>query len=230
MDSFATFYDITRNAIIPLSIAIIPAIIAYFASTRKSQDDIRQLERNQNLSIKREALLFKYKQQYMLFERLSTEFVALANSAYRLFPVKETTPKDENEQKEHRNKLYSNACTAYNSAQTVLRSAAPFLKEETHQAELDYLGFVHRKIILPYVVLRLEGNQSKQGSIDMPDPYELVHNELYRKLDTALEAIRPEVDALALIVAEDEADSASKRSRFRTIKQRWRKVIACHRP
>lgn len=104
------------------------------------------------------------------------------------------------------------------------------MKRDTHQAGLDYLDYVHREIMLPYTILRLEKNdRAKQGCENETDPYERVHGELFDRLDTLLAAMQPEVDALLLEVINEETEPAAKRSALKKIRQHWHTRTTRHR-
>lgn len=183
--------------------AVVGGIIAYRQATAKAADDLRRLERDQNLSIKREATLFAFKKKYELFERLSSDFVGMINSAIQLFPVFERIPTDREQIIEFRRQLFQEAADAHNAAQMTLRSAYPFLTEDTFCTGIELLTTVHRHITA-FGMFRIE-NEMRDEPRNFKDEVKFYeeNSKLYARLDEFLALLRDQIDTLALSVTED---------------------------
>ena len=182
--------------------AVVGGFIAYYQATAKAYDDLKRLERDQNLSVKREATLFTFKKKYELFERLSSDFVGMINVAIQLFPMFERTPTDKGQVIKFRKELFQEAADAHNAAQVTLRGAYPFLTEDTFRTGVKLLATVHHHITA-FGMFRIE-NEMRDEPRYFKDEVKFYeeNSKLYARLDEFLALLRDQIDALSLSVTE----------------------------
>ena len=190
------------SGLFAIVVAVVGGFIAYRQATAKAADDIKRLERDQNLSVRREATLFTFKKKYELFERLSSDFVGMINIAVQLFPVLERMPTEREQIIELRKELLQGAADAHNAAQATLRGAYPFLTEDTFRAGIELLTTVHRHITA-FGMFRIE-NEMRYESLDFKDEAKFYeeNSKLYERLDEFLALLRDQIDVLSLSVTE----------------------------
>lgn len=206
-------FSIDWSVIISGAVAILTAgisgMISYRLAVRKARDAIKQLRLEQNLNIKREASLFSFQQKYELFERLSSGFVDMVDSASQLFLVVDYEPLDSDELVTFRQKRFRTAGKAHDRAKTLLRSAYPFIDEDVYNSGMDLLSLAHKQIE-GYRLFRIsEALGKRQTEPSILDKYYKYNQELYPQLDKFLSLLRDPLDALALVVTEGDGECST---------------------
>ena len=196
------------TGILGLVASVASAFISYRLAIRKFAADLAQLERDQNLTTRREARVYMFQRQYELFERLSSSFVEACNAAIVLFSIVESgEPSDLELRKEYRESRYSAAADAHDKAQAALRCAYPFVKSEVYQSGRALLEVLYSHVRV-YGSTRVKPLY-KADYIDDPDVdsrFYQENQELYSKLDAFLDLLKNDLDVMRLSVTESEAE------------------------
>lgn len=196
------------GGVVSTLVAIIGAVAAYYRARYEAKKDLRQLERDQNLTVRREARSYMFQRQYELFERLSSSFVEACNAAIFLFPIVESgEPSDLESKKKQRESRYSAAADAHDKAQVALRCAYPFVKSEVYQSGRALLEVLYSHVRV-YGRTRVKPlyKADYTDDSDVDSRFYQENHELYPKLDAFLDLLKKDLDVMRLSVTESEAE------------------------
>lgn len=196
------------NGIFSIFATAVGSIFAYRQARKRAAADLARLERDQNLTTRREARVYMFQKQHELFERLSSSFVEACNAVSFLFPLVERgEPSGLEAKTKYREEMYKAAVDVHNQAQLSLRSAYPFVSKKTFQSGLDLLKIM-RSHINAYGEKRVKPLcvSSDIGDFEVDDRFYRENHELYPKLDAFLETLKNDLDVMRLTVTEHESE------------------------
>ena len=132
------------------AVSVVVCLISVYANhknvKKQCKSSLKALQRENELSIRRDALLYEYKQKFELTVKLVTDVATAVEDVATLFPEERYELDSKARQRELECMDYLKACDSYDRALEVTKKHAAFLPRSLYEGGMSLLGLCSAQI------------------------------------------------------------------------------------
>lgn len=156
--------EICASIVVPLLVSLITALVSYARNKKQCESNLEALQRESELSIRREALLFEYKRRFESIVDLATIVAVAVEDVAAMFPEgRRYELANQNAQMDAEHTDYLRACDSYDQALEVMKKHAILLPKELYEDGMALLDSCSNLIHSRFEMFHTENGSDLDG-------------------------------------------------------------------